>query len=175
MSGMLGCAMRSPWLLAAVLAALGAAGYAFHTLSADDPGRSTAGADREPSRERSDPSPTAPSHEARRGGIKPALATAEGDARARGGPPPKIEPSVSLQEAREDFEAVLTELDALATSEQRLTNEAWVELYKRGNDALLPLQQHLEWSDPAEADELRKAQTSLREKLHAIAPGGASD
>ena len=156
--------MRSPWLVAATIVALAAAGYAFYTLG----GRSDRAAPDEPTRakaERAEP-PVRPN----RGGVKPAAASAKGDARARGGPPPKIEASVSLPKARDEFAAVLDELDAIVKQRRRITNEQWVALYKKGHDALLPLQQHLSWSVPEQADELRTAQDELRTKLQAAQP-----
>jgi hypothetical protein len=70
---------------------------------------------------------------------------------------------------------MLAELEVIATEGRAITNEQWVELYKRGQDAMMPLQMHLSWEVPAEADELRTSQTQLRELLFAVqprAPGG---
>lgn len=181
--------MRSPWLAAAVLVALGAAAYAFYTLTAREPSAASSVQPADASRgERrvgpvgdggvrptSAPSPaTARSGDATEPGSPAEDAAEDGvveNARS-GGDPPRIEPEVSLSQARADFDAVLRELDAIAAADEPLGNEAWVDLYKRGNDALLPLQQHLDWKVPAEAEELRSAQVSLRQKLHAVAPGG---
>jgi hypothetical protein len=186
--------MRSPWFLAAVLVALFAAGWAFYTLSGEpEGGAGKPGAASKPSPRReapasartrarrgSDPrsestreataatavdSPASPTS----GEEEPAI-EAPGEGTPEGGPAPRVKPAVDLPQARADFQAVLDELDAHAAAEHHLDNPEWVEIYKRGNDALLPLQQHLQWDVPEEAEELRAAQTKLREKLHAVAP-----
>jgi len=70
--------------------------------------------------------------------------------------------------------ASFAELDRLAADGTPLTSPQWVDYYKRGNDALLPLQQHLDWAVPDEADELRRANEDLRAKLRVVEPGGAA-
>ena len=188
--------MRSPWFVAAVLVALAAAGWALHTLSAGEDDRSGEGVETRRSPKRETSGRTEDAAAARRtsprmresastdtsgeatlatdtADIEPAGSAdrpAPGETPARGEPPPRIEPQVDLEQARADFQAVLEELEAHAAADHHLDNAAWVELYKRGNEALVPLQQHLDWKVPEEAEELRGAQTKLREKLHAVAP-----
>jgi hypothetical protein len=176
--------MRSSWFVAAVLVALAAAGWAFYTLSVGAPGPSpepratTANPERpEPAPARRVPPRVVASEDTGDASGEPpppgdgadGSAPSEQEPPARGGPP-RVQPQVALDQARADFQAVLEELDELIAAERRLDNTAWVELYKRGNDALVPLQQHLDWKVPAQAEELRTAQTNLREKLHAVAP-----
>ena len=105
-----------------------------------------------------------------RGGIKPASASAKGDARTRGGAPPSVEPVVSLERARRDFSDIIAELEGVAAEGRRLTQPEYLDIYKRGNDALLPLQQHLDWQEPEEAKELQAAQTDFRTKLREVEP-----
>ncbi|MCX4239692.1 hypothetical protein [Paraliomyxa miuraensis] len=86
--------------------------------------------------------------------------------------PPRPEPEISLEEARTRFGEVLAELDRLSEQNVALTSPQWVDYYKRGNDALLPLQQHLDVSVPDQADELRRANEDLRAKLRVLEPNG---
>jgi len=51
-----------------------------------------------------------------------------------------------------------------------LESQQWVEYYKTGHDALLPLQQHLDWQVPDEAAELRKANEDMRNMLRKLEP-----
>lgn len=104
-------------------------------------------------------------------GVKPAAVSKAGDGRPQGGPPPRPEPSVSLEEARTDFQAVLDELDEAAKAGRPLTTPEWTEYYKKGNDALHPLLQHLAGGDTDQTEELRRANMDLRTKLRAIEPG----
>lgn len=105
-----------------------------------------------------------------RGGIKPASASAKGDARPRGRPPARVEPTVSLERARRDFADIIAELEGIAAEGRRLTQPEYLDIYKRGNDALLPLQQHLDWQEPEAAKELQSAQTDFRAKLRDVEP-----
>jgi hypothetical protein len=79
-------------------------------------------------------------------------------------------PTVPLDEARKAFADYLAELDGLATGGVTLTSPEWVELYKRGHDLLAPLQQHLDWQAPDDAEELRTANEAMRAKLSAVDP-----
>lgn len=169
--------MRSPgvWVLGAAAAAV--LGYAFYTVLGSErpaPERATpvgAGdAASEPERAQS-----LPSRRPGALGVKPAPVTdaagSRSGARPRPGPPPRPEPTVSLEVARSDFQAILDELDEVARSDRRLTTAEWTDYYKRGNDALVPLLQHLSWSDEADKPELQRANEDLRTKLRAIDPG----
>ena len=94
--------------------------------------------------------------------------------RPSSGLPPRPKPEISLEEARKQFSDLLAELDRLAATGATLSSPEWVDYYKRGNDALLPLQQHLDTSVADEADELRRANEDLRAKLRVLEPGGAA-
>ncbi|MEX1368941.1 MAG: hypothetical protein AB1Z98_37795 [Nannocystaceae bacterium] len=169
--------MRSPgvWVLGAAAAAV--LGYAFYTVLGSErpaPERvvpdGAADAASEPAAARARPS-------RRPGtlGVKPAPVTDAADsrsgARPRPGPPPRPEPTVSLEVARSDFQAILDELDEVARSGRTLTTSEWTDYYKQGNDALVPLLQHLSWSDEDDKPELQRANEDLRAKLRAIEPG----
>lgn len=155
--------------LVVVVGALAVLGYAIYSLA-------TAGGDRPAAAEPSS-AVEADKPKARRarprvapGGVAPAPVTRVGDARRRGGPPPRPEPTVSLEKAREDFADLLAEFDRIEAKGTVLTNEEWTGHYKDGHEALQPLLQHLEWTNPTEADELRQANEDLRMKLQAIDP-----
>jgi hypothetical protein len=158
---------RGSWLIAAGLVAVAALGYLLWTTTGSSAGDSTAPTEVPSAAAEARPfSAAAPV----RGGIRPAPATAKGDARPRGTPPRKVEPAVSLERARRDFSDVLAEIEAVEAEGRRLTQPEYIDLYKRGNEAILPLQQHLDWKVPEEAEELRAAQTDFRAKLQTIEP-----
>lgn len=167
---MLVATMRSPGLVIMGVLALLVVGYAAYTLTgAERPApervEGTAEADDEASDAKARPRPR-PSEL----GVRPAPVSK--NARPRGGPPPRPEPAVSLDKARTDFQAMLDELDGVAGSGRVLTTQEWTEYYKRGNDALQPLLQHLSWGEPDQKEELRRANEDLRAKLRAIEPSG---
>jgi hypothetical protein len=86
-------------------------------------------------------------------------------------PPPRPTPAIPLDEARKGFADYMAELDQLEARGVQLTSPEWVDYYKRGHDALLPLQQHLDWQVPEQAEELRNANQDMRAKLSALEPG----
>ncbi len=90
----------------------------------------------------------------------------------RGGLPPRPEPSIGLDEARENYADFLAELDRVVQSGRVLDNAEWTDYYKRGHDALQPLLQHLQWSEPGQGEELRRANEDLRTKLRLLEPQG---
>jgi len=169
---MLGATMRSPGLWLIALAAAAVLGYAYYTLLASDrPATATATAG--PAAASADPEPRERASRRKRApqGVKPAAVSEAGDARRRGGPPPRPEPAIPLPEAREKFADFMAELDRVKDEGRALTTPEWTDYYKRGHDALQPLLQHLDWTKPEEADELRKANEDLRTKLDVIGPG----
>lgn len=86
------------------------------------------------------------------------------------GLPPRPKPEISLEQARKDFADFMAELERVEQQGARLTSPEWVDYYKRGHDALLPLQQHLDWTVPDQADELRRANDDMRTKLQTLEP-----
>ena len=160
---------RGPWWIVGGVVAAAIVGYAMWTAPgpstpAKEPASGPVERDDAAGRTGNSPGPV-------RGGIKPAPASAKGDARPRGTPPRKVEPTVSLERARRDYGDVIAEIEAVAAEGRRLTQPEYVDLYKRGNDAILPLQQHLDWSVPEQAEELGKLQTDFRSKLAEVEPG----
>ncbi len=85
-------------------------------------------------------------------------------------PPPRPTPSLPLAEARKQFADFMAELDGLAARDVELTSPEWVELYRRGHEVLLPLQQSLDHQVPEQARELQMANEDMRAKLNAIDP-----
>ncbi len=166
---------RGPMLVGASVAAAAVFGVALWVATgSDDAAREGTGTTKpEPSEPAASPVETNKGRErpsAVRGGIKPASASAKGDARTRGGAVPSVEPVVSLDRARKDFADIIAELEGVAAQGRRLTQPEYLDVYKRGNEALLPLQQHLDWQEPEEAEELRTAQTEFRAKLREVEP-----
>lgn len=173
--------MRSPgvWVLGAAAAAV--LGYAFYTVLGSERRPPERPASNQPAEVTDEPAPARDRAGRRPGslGVKPAPVTDAAGTRSgsrsgsgsRPGPPPRPEPTVSLEVARSDFQAILDELDEVARSDRRLTTPEWTNYYKRGNDALVPLLQHLSWSDEADKPELQRANEQLRAKLRAIEPG----
>ncbi|MEM7155896.1 MAG: hypothetical protein AAF799_23800 [Myxococcota bacterium] len=88
----------------------------------------------------------------------------------RGGPPPRPVPTVGLEQARRNYTDFMAELDQLIDSGRTLDNAEWTDYYRRGHEALQPLLQHLRWSEPEEARELRTINEDLRNKLHELQP-----
>ena len=88
----------------------------------------------------------------------------------RGGPPPRPEPSVGLEEARRNYTEFMAELDEAIDSGRELDNAEWTDYYRRGHEAIQPLLQHLRWSEPGEAVELRTINEDLRNKLNELQP-----
>lgn len=178
--------MRSYGLVLMGVAALLVVGYAFYTLLTPAPARSGAGgrsrgeaasrkAADEPGESEDDGGDgerrTRP-RAAKKGqpGDRPALPVDESSANPV--PPPRPTPAIPLDEARKAFADYMAELDALEARGVELTSPEWVDYYKRGHDALLPLQQHL-GQVPEHAEELRNANQDMRTKLSALEPGRA--
>ncbi len=177
--------MRSSGLVLIGVAALAVVGYAFYTLLAPSPPRSGASRARAETRSRAaaderdrddDEGGEAARPAPARVGAKlppprsrPALPL-EPSAAPRE-PAPRPTPEISLDEARKQFADFMAELDGIETSGMELTSPEWVEYYKRGHELLLPLQQHLDWQVPEQAEELRQANEGMRAKLSGLDPG----
>lgn len=164
-----------------VVAALIIVGYAFYTLTDTDPPRrrpAKARAAQEapaPERDRARPRPrTARPVSPARGGVPPAPVTEPASAPRPAapvpGPPSRPEPELSLEDARERFADYMAELDRLESEGTTLESTQWVDLYRRGHETLLPLQQHLDWKIPAQAEELREANDGMRTALGKLEP-----
>jgi len=171
--------MRSPGLVVMGVAGLLVVGYAFYTLLAPPAPRSGAGRSRgEASRsadadaDADEPDADGPRKVRPRKGDEPAAkqAVVEKPPRTPSPMPPRPEPDVSLPDARRQFADFMAELDGLAARDAKLSSPEWVELYKRGHDLLLPLQQHLDYQVPGEAQELRMANEDMRARLNKIDP-----
>ena len=88
--------------------------------------------------EGSDASKRAPAGEPAPREVEKAAAPAEA---RKPNPPPEIpKPNITLEEAREQYDAYIAELDReIAKTEETgrpLANEAWVDYYKRGHEAM---------------------------------------
>lgn len=169
--------MRSPGLVVLVVAGLLVVAYAVYTLTGREdgprPARVEAGADAGSGERDGAARPSARPRASPRGGIKPAKATRIGDARPPPGPPPRPKPKISLDQARQSFADYMAELERLEKKAVKLSSSEWVEYYRRGHETILPLQQHLDWKVPEEAEELRKANESMRNKLRKLEPNVA--
>lgn len=168
--------MRAPGLVVMGVAGLLVVGYAFYVLLAPPAPRSGAGRSRgEASRTAEADDAGEPSDEGS-GKAKPRKGGPEGKAaiveppRAPSPPPPRPKPEIPLPDARKQFADYMAELDGLAARDAELTSPEWVELYKRGHDVLQPLQQHLDWQVPEQAQELKMANEDMRAKLNRIDP-----
>jgi hypothetical protein len=167
--------MRSPGLVVMGLAGLLVVGYAFYTLLAPPAPRGGAGRSRGEASRSDDDDADEPADDGARK-ARPRMSKADGSKptpavdRAPSPPPPRPEPEGSLADARKQLADYMAELDALAARDAKLTSPEWVELYKRGHDMLTPLQQHLDWQVPAEAQELRMANEDIRARLNKIDP-----
>ena len=158
--------MKGRTLAALAVVAFLVVGYAVYqtTRSRDAPARTpkkVAKADKEPERK--------PTKKRKPAGDKPDKPRPKG---APAPPPPK--PNMTVEEAREQFDDYIAELDreALRGEEvgRQLSNEAWVDLYKQGHDAIRPLQQLLDHSDPVEGKELNEKMELMRRKLWNLQP-----
>jgi hypothetical protein len=90
-------------------------------------------------------------------------------------PPPEVpKPNITLEEAREQYDAYIAELDReIAKTEETgrpLANEAWVEYYKRGHEAMDPLRRLLDPKDPANQKEVSEKYEVVRNKLRELEP-----
>ena len=179
--------MRSPGLVVMGVAALGLVGYAFYTLSGSGSPRSEPAPARvvpkpravapDPPRddERAErPLPASPPAAQRRPPAKPAAVTKVEQPPAADeptpGPPPRPKPEISLEEAREQFATYMEEIERLEAEGTTLTSPEWTDYYRRGHEVLLPLQQHLDWTIPEQAEELRRANDGMRTTLGKLEP-----
>jgi hypothetical protein len=90
-------------------------------------------------------------------------------------PAPEItKPNITLEEAREQYDAYIAELDReIAKTEETgrpLPNEAWVDYYKRGHEAMDPLRRLLDPKDPANQKEVSEKYEVVRNKLRELEP-----
>ncbi len=89
-------------------------------------------------------------------------------------PPEPAKPNMTIEEAREKFDAFIAELDReIAKSEETdrdLSNEAWVEYYRRGHEAMDPLRRLLDPKDPEQAQEVADKYELVRKKLQELEP-----
>lgn len=101
--------------------------------------------------------------------INPTVQPANAATRERPKPP-----ELSLDEAREQFDDLMLELDREIRRGEEvgkpLSNEAWVEYYRRGSEAVTPIVQLLPSDDPNRQTEINERQTDLRERLDALQP-----
>lgn len=84
-----------------------------------------------------------------------------------GGPPPTLpKPSVTLEEAREDYDAFVEELEReLQRNEETgkpLANEHWVEYYARTHEVMDPLRYYLSFGTDAQKKEVGDLDEALR-------------
>ena len=89
-------------------------------------------------------------------------------------PPEPPKPNMTVEEAREQFDAYIAELDReIAKSEETdrdLANEAWVEYYRRGHEAMDPLRRLLDAKNPEHAKEIGERYELVRKKLQELEP-----
>lgn len=180
--------MRSPGLVVGVIGATLIVGYAFYMLtpSSSSPRPERVATERSEAKARPKarrpaarpatrqgrrpvPAPGLRSDEPRPTPSVPAAGETPSPAPVAG-QPPRPEPAVSLEEAREKFAEYMAVLERLEDEGVTLESEQWVDYYKSGHDALLPLQQHLDWQVPDEAAELRKANEDMRNTLQKLQP-----
>ena len=81
-------------------------------------------------------------------------------------------PDVSLEEAREDYESLMKELERELQRNKDtgkpLANEHWVEYYRRGHEVMNPLRRYLSFGtdeDKKEVGELDEDLRNLMSKL----------
>jgi hypothetical protein len=154
-----------------VVVGLAVVGWAVYALVAGDD-RHPRASEPEASRHDDDP-PRSPA--ARRS--EPAPAPRPGSPAERAEPrrppePPK--PDLTVEDAREQFDAYIAELDReIAKTEETdrdLPNEAWVEYYRRGHEAMDPLRRLLDPDDPEQQQEIATKYETVREKLQKLEP-----
>ena len=97
-------------------------------------------------------------------GLRPQANPLRGDP---GGTPPAVPmPEVSLEEAREDYDAFIEELEReLKRNEETgkaLANEHWVEYYRRGHEIMDPLRRFMSTGSDAERKEVGELDERLR-------------
>lgn len=86
-------------------------------------------------------------------------------------------PELTLDEAREQFDDLMLELDREIKRGEEvgrpLSNEAWVEYYRRGSEAVTPIVRLIPADDANRQSEINERQTELRERLDALQPANA--
>ena len=101
--------------------------------------------------------------------VRPKAPAAAGGAPAKpsGGPPPPVPmPDVSLEEAREDYDDFMAELERELQRNKdtgkALANEHWVEYYRRGHEIMDPLRRYMSSGSEAERKEVGELDEALR-------------
>lgn len=89
---------------------------------------------------------------------------------AKAGPAPALPlPDVSLEEAREDYDDLIAELERELQRNKDtgkpLATEHWVEYYQRGHEVMDPLRRLLGFSDDAGKQEVADKDEALRELM----------
>jgi hypothetical protein len=167
-----------PWLVSSaavnertllIMAALGASVvayvvYALMSRGMDEPQPVRVAAQDAPS---SDRPAEAPEASTRRPTVKPKLPTARPSAKPSGGPPPPLPmPKVSLEEAREDYDDFMAELERELERNKDtgkpLANEHWVDYYRRGHEIMNPLRRYLSTGADEEKREVGEKDEALR-------------
>lgn len=87
-----------------------------------------------------------------------------------GGPPPAVPmPKVSVEEARENYDDLMAELERELQRNKDtgkpLANEHWVEYYRRGHEVMDPLRRLLGFGDDAAKKEIAEKDEALRELM----------
>ncbi len=84
------------------------------------------------------------------------------------------QPELTLEQAREQFDDLMVELDREIKRGEEvgrpLSNEAWVEYYRRGSEAITPIVRLIPSEDGNRQSEINERQTELRERLDALQP-----
>jgi type IV secretory pathway VirB10-like protein len=88
-------------------------------------------------------------------------------AKPQGGPPPALpKPEVSLEEAREDYDALMKELERELQRNKdtgkALANEHWVDYYTRTHEVMDPLRYYLSFGTEAEKKDVGALDEELR-------------
>lgn len=161
--------MKPSALAVMSVAALAVVGYAAYTLM-DDPGSTrsrakTAAAGAAESDDERAPAPRKGGVRAKPGSFQTAARAGTNKPRPKAGPARMPTPSVPLDQAREDFTTYMAEVERLIEVGDGMQSAVWVEHYAKGNELLIPLQQHLSWDDPTEAEELQALQERFRIKI----------
>jgi len=141
---------------AGVAAALGVLAWALFSVGGDTPRERRP---RPAARENANPTKSAPDDPRTKPKVRP--------------PPPPTDPAnvpaprpkKTADEARAELRAVMDELDAIAGRGETLEQEAWVERYKRGSEALQDLVRALDSSDPAAQEEIGRSNEEFRKQL----------
>ncbi len=97
----------------------------------------------------------------------PRLPVGQTPVKPSGGPPPELpKPDVTLEEAREDYDALVKELERELQRNKdtgkALANEHWVEYYGRTHEVMDPLRHYLSFGTDAEKKEVGELDEALR-------------